>query len=740
MEIQKFPFFLVHAFFLELAMAGAVQAQQVSADVTGTQAITVPIVDIKGGQTDMQARREFVAGKIVIGRASIEASGANNVQELLRKEPAVTISANGRLGLMGLPGYTQVLIDGVAAPAGKEPLELDVTHVESIEIVKSSLAEFGPYGSAGTINIISRKAKRLKTVTQLRLGALAGGAEHGSNFSWSTNRSEAGSPWAFSAQVSAGSQTRNDDSSVRVLRRMEEASPVVQQVGSTTGWTRTDRLNLGGTVSWEAGPRHVLEFDPGLLWFKVSNRGVENDAWSAPQAGPHMVLSDGGSPLTTLSLPLKWTFRPDRQSKLVLRLLSNHYRLTRDNNRLESYSDAPDQLRQSLRSSHNSGNTIKLDYTQTIGKHDIKTGASVVQSRSSSEFAYLLDGVADASLQVLGNRRDARDRRFSAFAQDEWRVSKVLGVNVGLSGERRATDIDDGMYGGSSNFTSWSPSGHISWKLPGATERSLRLGLARTFTAPFLDQLTGRPTINPQAPCTQGGCGPNSIAYADTAGQPTLRPEKALGLNLAYEHYIGDDSIITLEAFSRQIDGLIGTDVQLENVAWSALPRYVARPANFGKARSYGLSLEVRLQLLELWKAGPDMNLRGSVTLARSSVSTVPGPDNQLADQSRWSAKFGGSHAVAGMPLKLSADANWTPSGWVRSTATRKLYTSQRAELNAQAAWTFASGWRARFTFDHVLSGDSTIVESFFANDADFERRSLRPSRDRLRFDLEVKL
>lgn len=740
MKIQRLPFFLLPAFFIELSFPGAVQAQQISVEVPGAQLTKLPVVDIKGGQTDMQARREFIAGKIVIGRASIEASGANNVQELLRKEPAVTISANGRLGLMGLPGYTQVLIDGVAAPAGKEPLELDVTHVESIEIVKSSLAEFGPYGSAGTINIISRKAKRLKTVTQLRLGAVAGGGEHGSNFSWSTNRSEAGSPWAFAAQVSAGSQTRSDDSSVRVLRHMEEALPVVQQVGSTRGWTRTDRLSLGGTISWEAGPRHVLEFDPGLLWFKVINRGTENDVWSAPQSGPLLVLSDGGSPLTTLSFPLKWTFRPDRQSKMMLRLLSNHYRLTRDDKRLESYSDAPDQLRRSLRSSHNSGNTIKLDYTRTIGEHDIKTGASAVHTRSSSEFAYLLDGVADASLQVLGNRRDARDRRFSAFAQDEWRVNKVLGVNVGLSGERRVIDIDEGIYGGSSNFTSWSPSGHLSWKLPGDTERHLRLGLARTFTAPFLDQLTGRPTINPLAPCTQDGCGPNSIAYADTAGQPKLRPEKTVGLNLAYEHYIGEDSIVTLEAFTRQIDGLIGTDIQLENVPWSALPRYVARPANLGTARSHGLSLEVQLQLRELWKAGPDMNLHGSVTLAQSSVSTVPGPDNRLADQSRWSAKFGGSHTVAGMPLKLSADANWTPSGWVRSTAMRKLYTSRRSELTTQAVWTFASGWRAKFTFDHTLSGDATAIESYFANDVDFERRRRQPSRDKFRFDLEVKL
>lgn len=740
MEIWKFKFFFAFAIFFELAAAGAAQAQQVSAEEPSTRRVAIPVVDIKGGLTDIQARREFIAGKIVIGRTSIEASGANNVQELLRKEPSVTISPSGRLGLMGLPGYTQILIDGVAAPAGKEPLELDLTHVESIEIVKSSLAEFGPYGSAGTINMVSRKIRRLKTVSQLRFGALAGAAEHGSSFAWSANRSEAGSPWSFASQVSAGSQTRGSDGSVRVLRQPDDAPVVTQQVSDITGWTRTDRLSLGATVSWEAGTRHVLEFDPGLLWLKVTNRDMENDIWSTPQSGPRFVLSEGASPLSTLSLPLKWSFRPDRQSKLVMRLLANRYRLTRDNNRQEEYIDQPARLRQSLRSSHNRADSIRLDYTRTVGEHDIKIGSSASYTHSRNEFAYLLDSVNDFSLQMLGTQRAVSDRRFTAFLQDEWRVNKEVGINLGLSGERRNTRIDEGVYGGNSNFTLWAPSAHISWKLPGTVEKRFRMGLARTFTAPFLDQLTGRPTINALAPCASSGCGPNIIAYADSAGQPKLRPEKTLGLNLAYEHYIGEDSIVTLEAFSRHIDGLIGTDIQLENVPWSMLPRYVARPANLGTARSDGVSVETQLELREFWKAGPKMSLHGVATVARSSVSTVPGPDNRLVDQARWSAKFGASHAVAGLPLKLSADANWTPSGWVRSTVTRKLYTLQRAELSAEAAWTFSSGWRAKFTVDHILSQDGSIIESFFANDAIFERHTLRPSRDKFRFDLEVKL
>ena len=167
-------------------------------------------VVITGHQTDTEARRDFVAGKIIIGRKRIEESSAENVSEVLNREPAISVSADGRIGLLGLPGYTQILVDGQPPQAGKGLEQLNLVHVEKIEIIKSSIAEYGPFGIAGTINVITRKTVR-KSSTQLSVGMNGIGHDPGASFSFSHNQSEAGSPLRLSARVNAGTSRSNDD-------------------------------------------------------------------------------------------------------------------------------------------------------------------------------------------------------------------------------------------------------------------------------------------------------------------------------------------------------------------------------------------------------------------------------------------------------------------------------------------------------------------------------------------------
>jgi outer membrane receptor for ferrienterochelin and colicin len=100
---------------------------------------------VNGSQTDIEASQDFVAGKVIIGRKQIEQSGLQNVTEILKRDPVITLGKDGRISLLGLPGYTQILLDG-RAPMGKSPLELDLSQVDKIEIIKSTTAETGPSG------------------------------------------------------------------------------------------------------------------------------------------------------------------------------------------------------------------------------------------------------------------------------------------------------------------------------------------------------------------------------------------------------------------------------------------------------------------------------------------------------------------------------------------------------------------------------------------------------------------
>lgn len=48
-------------------------------------------VVVNGSQTDIEASRDFVAGKLIIGRKQIADSGLQNVSEILKREPAVSV-------------------------------------------------------------------------------------------------------------------------------------------------------------------------------------------------------------------------------------------------------------------------------------------------------------------------------------------------------------------------------------------------------------------------------------------------------------------------------------------------------------------------------------------------------------------------------------------------------------------------------------------------------------------------
>ena len=140
--------------------------------------------------------------------------------------------------------------------------------------------------------------------------------------------------------------------------------------------------------------------------------------------------------------------------------------------------------------------------------HDVKTGFNIGRNTSHTDFDYSLNGLPDRSLQSLGGQRRVQDKRLTIYLQDEWRISKNIGLNLGVSGERRRIGIVEGIYDTRSDYTLWAPSSNLSWKLSGAADKRLRVGLARTFSAPFLDQLGARPTINPFAPC-----GADAVSY-----------------------------------------------------------------------------------------------------------------------------------------------------------------------------------------------------------------------------------
>jgi iron complex outermembrane receptor protein len=61
-----------------------------------------------------------------------------------------------------------------------------------------------------------------------------------------------------------------------------------------------------------------------------------------------------------------------------------------------------------------------------------------------------------------------------------------------------------------------------------------------------------------------------------------------------------------------------------------------------------------------------------SLSVYRSTVEGIPGPDNRLEGQQPWSANLGFDHSFAGTPLSLGGNASRTPACAVQQTVAQR--------------------------------------------------------------------
>lgn len=721
------------------------QSASLAAERSSTEpaATTLDKVEVQGESiSDLRARRDFVAGKLLISRKSIEESGQTTVYEVLKREPAVTVGADGRLGLMGLPGYTQLLVDGKPPLPGRSPLDQDVVHIERIEIVKGSLAEFGPFGIAGTINIVTRRSEWKKSAS-IRLGTSLGPSLGDGNVAWSNSIRPVDEPWSLNNRVSL----RRKESDV--LQRSETSRPtsagaplaIVDQASSDID-DRQTQFTLSSTYSYAWSKQVDVDLSPIVLLWRSDTDGAEHHDWrpspSSASLPPDALIATRGK-LLSVALPLSWQYRQEDGGSMRFEWESSRTSLDRDNQRRDGVLGenpgvlAQQQLfRQIKREERSSLDKLRIDVSPHLADdHAVKFGASVGLQRARNVERGRLDGQPDPAFAPFGDTQRLRGPTWTAFLQDEWTLTPQWAATAGVSVEHRRLRIDEGPFHDRASYRVLSPSLHVAHKLDAAGARKLRVSISRSFNAPSSDQYLRRPTLNPLASCLpNAGCGANSIEYADTAGNPALKPERALGITVSYEHYFAKDSMFSVDGFSRRLSDVIGEAVALESVPWAQVPRYVIRPDNLGTASVHGLSAETRLALVDLDATWPKVELRAGATLARSELRTVPGPDNRIAGQMPWSAKVGARYKLKSMPLELSMDANWAPGLWYRSAVDRRLFQGRREDLSAQAAWTISPTMKLRFSASNLLSSDQRRQDVFGAGDEVAARVSTRKFQD----------
>ncbi|MFO1297643.1 MAG: TonB-dependent receptor [Rubrivivax sp.] len=730
------------------AAAASAPARSASAPAARTPASGARI-EISGGRdADIEARRRSTAARIVIGREEIDKFGDASVAEVLRRLPGVTTpGAPGRGGpprLRGLgSGYTQLLIDGQRLPPGFSLDSLTPEQIERIEILRAPTAETGARAIAGTINIVLREGFR-RRLNDLRVGA---GFENGAvapGLHWTRNDSVDD----FIYNVSLGLFRPNritDSESETLLTRRDDGTLVEQAAGTLHSVDKRTAVALTSRLQWrlsEGGDSLLLT--PHLF----HNEGRTDRDFTRTQSPPPLpgesFYDSGGSDTTShftnARLGGQWRQRLSPAVRMELSGGGGVLRSAYDTQRTEFQSG----VAVPTRATDDTGTTRERSLNLTAkfsgvavpgaaaaiqaaegaaplasaagaaapAEHSLVGGLEFETVRRDETRVYTDNGVVQAA--EFGDTFEASTLRLAAYLQDEWNLDAHWAFHAGLrwEGIRTRGDAGDGTHPTNTSSVT-TPLVHVLWKPDPARRDQVRLSVTRSYRAPTTQSLIARPSINQRVPATGPGAGTNDPTSPDSAGNPDLKPERAIGVDLALERYLDGGGLLSANTFYRHISDLMRRVTTLESVSWSPFPRWVARQQNIGNATTAGLELEAKYRLDQLVADALRVELRHNLAFYRSRVQGIPGPDNRLDEQAHITANFGADYRLRSLPLTLGGNLNIVPGYRTQLADDRATIVTSKRVVDIFALWTFSPAVALRVLANNAAPRDYASTTEF---------------------------
>jgi outer membrane receptor for ferrienterochelin and colicins len=705
--------------FIPAALAGALVVHAQEAPPAGQAQ-----VHVQGKADAYDPRRDDTAMKFVIRREDIARYGDTSLLDVLKRIPGVTVSGsagrNGEIRMQGLgSGYTQVLIDGQAPPAGMAVETLAPDTIERIEVLRAASAELPTQSIAGTINIVLRKVGRnavarndaRKPERDLKLGYGIGRDTRSPNAS--LRLAERANGFAYEL---AGSLVHDDfRGEVPSIEQAYDAAGRQTLLRTTAGHEDggMTTLNLAPRLEWDLGQGDSLGWESfvNLNRFRVlANTPTTTLLGDAPPYPDKRI--DMRNRNDALRSELHWMHGLASGARLDARLGASASRTDNTSERDAGGNPVVGPLQRSIDSRGRDAGLVstgKLTVPLVAG-HALAAGWDGAWDRRTDtrrEVDTLHPGlpVPDGDDAYAGHVA-----RIAAYAQDEWNLTPRWSAYLGGRWEGVRIDLDGTGFGTSRSTSSvFSPVLQTLYKLVDEKDRhdGLRLALARTYRAPGLDQLIPHRTTSIN----------NSQVEPDTEGTPYLKPELALGLDAAWEHSWAEGALLSLSASTRHIDDVARTLVQFDGSRWVALP------VNYGRARSSSLQLETSFPLPTVFAAAPPIELRANVARNWSRLDAVPGPDNRLERQTPLSANLGldwhGGRVDAG------ASFGFQSGGPVRVSVNQIAYQNVKRDLELYALFKLAPGYQLRITGANLLGQDMVNEASYLNPDGTLLRNRL---------------
>lgn len=657
-------------------------------------------VEISAKTQPNRDRQDDIGMRVVYGSEDIQKYGDTNISEVLKRLPGISLSESKGKGveirMRGLGnGYTQILLNGQATPVGFSIDSIAPDLIDSIEVMRVAGADMSAQSIAGTINIVLKKKStqqptEIKTSLSQERGGLSG------NLSWSM-ADQLPSQVANISFVLAGTLESNRN---EIYQQQNEAYATRSQ-GQESWQVQTDRVLQQGQknyrdvasfsprLNWKLDAQNSLNWQASLNLSRLGQRKFENEnsILGASTEFPNN-SSVWNAHVFSSRQDVGWERRLADSAKLTMNLAWNSFDRS---GRFQFWGKDSDQALRVHR--YVAGDADETE-TRFHGKYLAPYSASHVlsagwemshalrhENRVEQERAFP-SGISDHTAHDY----QANVRKLAAYVQDEWTINTAWSSYLGLRMENiRSGSKEQGAFDVQNSSSLVSPILQSVLKLD--PHRQWRMALNRSFKLPAVASLVPRLLRIDNN---------NTPLNPDTQGNPDLRPERSWGVELAYEHYLSDSSVISASAYWRRVDDVITEQLSLNGNSW--LSSFI----NHGQAKLMGLEIETKLNLKQLSANLPALELHANLNRNWSKLAQVPGPDNRLAQQTGLIISVGGDYQL-NSDVRLGADYSFQAADNLRESVYLSSHGQPKRLLDCYVAWQISPQHQLRFSGSNLL-------------------------------------
>ena len=672
-------------------------------------------VEIKSNRdNDTEARRQSTAAKIVIGREELDKQGDSTLGEVLKRLPGVTIQGTpgrgGAIRMRGLGGgYTQILMDGQRVPPGFSIESITPDMVEKVEILRAPTAETGARAIAGTINIVLREGIRANP-DDLKVGSSFEHGHRSDSVNWVHNlKSE---PLNGTLTVSAMNAWRPEDNTAEVDTEVEAMgqapSWLSHRIRNTVNLGHREGLNANARLMWRGEEGRTMILMPFMVYSEFSSLGQIDMTESKAVNGVSQALNsdsaitNNNSRFVMTRLNGQWNqrFSADSRFEFKFGLGQSEY-----NYRFSQLAAANTGLLNTLQESQSFRDLSQSwngKLSQVLGSgHQLVSGLELEGVRRTE--------LANAEVAEDVGSMSARTQRWAAYTQYEWRINPNWSAHAGIRYERILTEGNNEEGQRSNKSAVLTPLLHAVWKPIPEGRDQVRMSLTKSYKTPTLFDLVGKSALSREA---------NSPTRTDRISNPGLKPELAVGIDLAVERYLAGGGVLSANVFRRNISDLIRyVTTERYDTLWApGQRRFVSSPTNVGDAITQGLELEAKFALNQVWSEALPVDVRSNLSFFNSKVLDVLGPNNRLDQQPKMTANLGADYRIRAVPLTVGGNMNINPDYTTRRSLQQWNYQGAKRVLDVYGVWKFSPATSLRLTISNLVPRDYLTGTTYIGN------------------------